>query len=457
MWGKGIAMTEYLLYVSLVFIPIACWIAYLLYQDGFDIITTIMVLILSYLMITAFPFSIQHLGTSVTIMVYGVMLIVLIMIISKPAIFNTSRQRDELSPELAGESSLTSAGGETAIFSLTSTAAKSQQPEIQLPAEVASDSSLPDAVTPCPVAVADDASHDLPVEVVYSDTIADTNLLSDTSAPTDDEITDVSGDDLVVEAMIPAEVAPVMAKEDDDSSSPKEHDKGAADHYREETLSTEQIILPSPDIVTTTDEVIIAQEPVSASDEAAIIIPEPDSQPEEVSIAPEQVSPVEVYSDSSPIEEDDHKADSVTQQIELEEIPVLIADEAVADKSVEDSEVVDWIELGFEAKSRGDMGLAVDSFARALRSTYDNELKHLLGMELVGILQGMGDYERAEDVLDDLIQNIDGQPDVVMELRQQKQYNSLLADELTRLGMADTPIFEVPRFVRIKVREKMLA
>lgn len=101
--------------------------------------------------------------------------------------------------------------------------------------------------------------------------------------------------------------------------------------------------------------------------------------------------------------------------------------------------------------------MAVDSFARALRSTYDNELKHLLGMELVGILQGMGDYERAEDVLDDLIQNIDGQPDVVMELRQQKQYNSLLADELTRLGMADTPIFEVPRFVRIKVREKMLA
>ncbi|MFY9119429.1 MAG: hypothetical protein WAO57_03825 [Syntrophomonadaceae bacterium] len=450
-------MTEYLLYVSLVFIPIACWIAYLLYQDGFDIITTIMVLILSYLMITAFPFSIQHLGTSVTIMVYGVMLIVLIMVISKPAILNTTRQRDELSPELAGESSLTSAGGETTIFSLTSTAAKSQQPEIQLQAEVASDSSLPDAVTPCPVAVADDPSHDLPVEVVYSDTIVETNLLSDNSAPTDDEITDVSGDDLVVEAMIPAELASVMPKEDDDSSSPKEHDKEeSADHYREETLSTEQIILPSPDIVTTTDEVIIAQEPVSASDEAAII-PEPDSQPEEVSIAPEQVSPVEVYSDSSPIEEDDQKADSVTQQIEPEEIPVLIADDAVADKSVEDSEVVDWIELGFEAKSRGDMGLAVDSFARALRSTYDNELKHLLGMELVGILQGMGDYERAEDVLDDLIQNIDGQPDVVMELRQQKQYNSLLADELTRLGMADTPIFEVPRFVRIKVREKMLA
>jgi hypothetical protein len=416
-----------------------------------------MVLILSYLMITAFPFSIQHLGTSVTIMVYGVMLIVLIMVISKPAILNTTRQRDELSPELAGESSLTSAGGETTIFSLTSTAAKSQQPEIQLQAEVASDSSLPDAVTPCPVAVADDPSHDLPVEVVYSDTIVETNLLSDNSAPTDDEITDVSGDDLVVEAMIPAELASVMPKEDDDSSSPKEHDKEeSADHYREETLSTEQIILPSPDIVTTTDEVIIAQEPVSASDEAAII-PEPDSQPEEVSIAPEQVSPVEVYSDSSPIEEDDQKADSVTQQIEPEEIPVLIADDAVADKSVEDSEVVDWIELGFEAKSRGDMGLAVDSFARALRSTYDNELKHLLGMELVGILQGMGDYERAEDVLDDLIQNIDGQPDVVMELRQQKQYNSLLADELTRLGMADTPIFEVPRFVRIKVREKMLA
>ena len=48
-------MTEYLLCVSLVYIPIACWIAYLLHRDGFNIKTIILVLALSYLMITAFP------------------------------------------------------------------------------------------------------------------------------------------------------------------------------------------------------------------------------------------------------------------------------------------------------------------------------------------------------------------------------------------------------------------
>ena len=138
-------------------------------------------------------------------------------------------------------------------------------------------------------------------------------------------------------------------------------------------------------------------------------------------------------------------------------MPVIIADDVVGGTSAGSTDLVDWIELGFEAKSQGDLGLAVDNFTRALRSTGDNELKHLLGMELVGILQSMGDYERAEIVLDDLIQNIDGQPEVVMELHQQRQYNNLLADELNRLGMVDTPIFEVPRFVRIKVREKMLA
>jgi hypothetical protein len=58
-------MTEYLLYVSLVYIPIACWIAYLLHRDGFNIKTIILVLALSYLMITAFPLSIQHLGAGV--------------------------------------------------------------------------------------------------------------------------------------------------------------------------------------------------------------------------------------------------------------------------------------------------------------------------------------------------------------------------------------------------------
>lgn len=452
-------MTEYLFYVSLVFIPIACWIAYLLYHDAFDIMTTIMVLILSYLMITAFPFSIQHLGTGVTIMVYGVMLIILIMIISKPELFSFSRQRDNLSPELAGESSLTVAGGETTIFPLMVPAAKSQQPEIQFQVEVTNDSSLPDVVAAGPIEVAENTSHDLPVELVYSDSIADTNLLTDSSAQVDDEITGLPGDDLVVE-MIPVEVEPVVVMEGDDSSSLDELDKKLiADHYREETLPTDNITLPSQDVAASAYAVVFAQEPATASDEADIISLEPDSQLEEVSLAQEQVSAVEDYRDSSPIEKDDHQPDSVIKHPDGAEktVPVIIADDVVGGTSAGSTDLVDWIELGFEAKSQGDLGLAVDNFTRALRSTGDNELKHLLGMELVGILQSMGDYERAETVLDDLIQNIDGQPEVVMELHQQRQYNNLLADELNRLGMVDTPIFEVPRFVRIKVREKMLA
>lgn len=442
-------MTEYLFYVSLVFIPIACWIAYLLYQDGFDIVTTFLVLALSFLMITAFPFSIQHLGTGVTIMVYGVMLTILIMIISKPELFNLSRRRDDLSPELAGESSLTVAGGETTIFPLSVPAAKSQQPDVQFHGSVAATLSKPDDVVAWPVEVA---------ERVHSDSIADANLLPDFSAQAYDEVTSLSGDDLMVE-MIPAGVEPVRVMEVDDSSSPDELDKEViAGHYREETLPTDKITLPSQDVVESTGAVVYVQEPSSASDEKAIISPKPDYQLEEASLVQEQVSAVEDHSDSSPIEKDDHQQNSVTQYPERAEeaVPVIIADDA-AGQSADNTDLVDWIELGFEAKSQGELGLAVDNFTRALRSTDDNELKHLLGMELVGILQSMGDYERAEIVLDDMIQNIDSQPEVVMELHQQRQYNNFLAEELNRLGMADTPIFEVPRFVRIKVRKKMLA
>ena len=445
-------MTEYLFYVSLVFIPIACWIAYLLYQDGFDIITTILVLIFSYLMITAFPFSIQHLGTGVTIMVYGVMLTILIMIISKPELSNFSRRRDDLSPELAGESSLTVAGGETTIFPLTVPAAKSQQPEIQCQVQVTNESSLPDDAAAGPIEVLEITSHDLPAELVYSDSIADTNLLTDSFAQADDESTGLSGDDLAKE-IIPAEAEPVMVMKDNDSSSPDELDKEVlANDYREEILPTDKTTLPSQNVVESTDAVVFVQELASASTEKATMIPEPDARLEEVGLVQEQESVVKDHIDSSPIEIDDHQPDWPK-----ETMPVIMADDAVAGKSADSTDVVDWIELGFEAKSQGDLVLAVDNFSRSLRSTDDNELKHLLGMELVGILQSMGDYERAEIVLDDLIRNIDNQPDVVTELCQQRQYNNLLADELARLGIADTPIFEVPRFVRIKVREKMLA
>lgn len=445
-------MTEYLFYVSLVFIPIACWIAYLLYQDGFDIVTTVLVLALSYLMITAFPFSIQHLGTGVTIMVYGVMLTILIMIISKPELFNFSRRRDDLSPELAGESCLTVAGGETTIFPLSVPAAKSQQPDVQFQVDVANNSSLPDDVADWRGEIPANAINDFPVELVYSNNVADTNLLLESSAQSDDEVTGLSGDDLSVD-MIPAEVEPVMVIEGDDSSSLDELDKEVlADNYREETLPTDNITLPSQDVVESTGAVVFAQESASASIEKATIMPEPDAWLEEVNLVQEQESAVIDHSNSSPIERDDHQPDWPK-----ETVPVIIADDAAAGKSADSTDLVDWIELGFEAKSQGDLGLAVDNFTRALRSTDDNELKHLLGMELVGILQSMGDYERAEIVLDDLIQNIDSQPDVVTELHQQRQYNNLLADELARLGIADTPIFEVPRFVRIKVREKMLA
>ena len=109
--------------------------------------------------------------------------------------------------------------------------------------------------------------------------------------------------------------------------------------------------------------------------------------------------------------------------------------------------------MGFEAKSQGEYRLAAQNFTFALQSSIDNELKYLLGMELVSIYQNIGIMNR-QIIIDHLLQDIGIQSAAVVELKQQRQYIRLLADELDRLGISGTPIFEVPRFVRIKVNEK---
>ncbi|HOB11692.1 MAG TPA: hypothetical protein PLM20_01090 [Syntrophomonadaceae bacterium] len=449
-------MTEYLFYISLVFIPIACWIAYLLNKDGFDIKTIILVLVLSYLMITAFPFSVQHLGTGITILVYGAIFAVLILVMCKPELFNLNGQSDELGSELAGKSSLTVPGGETTVFAVNSAADTTQQTEV---AFVAGDHALsepPEQSTIPEEVLANETvsspAADTPVDFVPAQYLPEDQRRAQTRGK---DLTDQKPDS-VSEQIIPEaeQLAAVFAG---DLSSLPTLDMEPPDlHYSEELESQSETEKEYHDI--TQDVKLLSADQYSPSmSESAVIDSAPDQQAADSEVGPDQQAIATADYSDAPATVDDIREtkDNLNQDIKVFSDAASPTDDSR--QSDDQAELADWIERGFEAKAQGDLDGAAESFTRALQVSTDDELKYLLGMELVSILQNIGNYEQAEIILDDLIQTISAQPAMTMELRQQKQYINLLADELNRLGLAGTPIFEVPRLVRMKVNEKMLA
>ncbi len=439
-------MTEYLLCVSLVYIPIACWIAYLLHRDGFNIKTIILVLALSYLMITAFPLSIQHLGAGVTIMVYGIMLAILTIVMCKPEIFNLRSHDHNLGAELATKPSLNVTDGENQIPAPAPE--KSTKVDKPFQAGIFKKTDNPNNISGKQEEFSDQAANLSSTEDLTAKMADGTNnidvgmpaLNKDEAIQTSDDISPA-----VTNIVIKEELATAM--EGDDSLHKDSHEEVLTEHQEE---------LKHPDDgIAAQASSKTAQEESGA--EKVIMENETDHQPEEALLVPEQPAEVvqELY--SLPLNEDEVPETAMDQPVDLSPPvaePVIASDTT----SPEDSpDIVDWIELGFEAKSQGEYRLAAQNFTFALQSSIDNELKYLLGMELVSIYQNIGDYEQAVIIIDHLLQDIGIQSAAVVELKQQRQYIRLLADELDRLGISGTPIFEVPRFVRIKVNEKMLA
>lgn len=441
-------MTEYLIYVSLVFIPIACWIAYLLNQDGFDIKTIIPVLVLSYLMITAFPFSIQHLGTSVTILVYGVILAILIMVMCKPETFNLTSHDQNLSPELVTKPSRTVAGGETTVFPAVPVPDKVGEADAQFYTGAYNSINSINKISGEQEQVQDKAAVPLPSEDISVE-ISDTENNSHLGLNDDGVIGKQSDLSAADSSLVIKEELDVVMEGDDSLHIDNNNEQVLADYCPEEMKSAGSF--------TETDTqsagaAFVAEDDFSTGAENVIITGEAETRPEAIVPAEEQQTAAIEEQRSLSTDEDDLQEIGINLDMSEPSAQIIMANDA------EDStDIVDWIELGFEAKSQGELRLAAENFSRALQSSTDDELKYLLGTELVSILQNMGDYEQAEVILDHLIQNISIESAVIMELKQQRQYIGLLADELNRLGISGTPIFEVPRFVRIKVNEKMLA
>lgn len=363
-------MVEYLVYVTMVFIPISIWIILLLRAENYSLKNISAVILLSYLVIVSFPFSMQYLGTSRTALMYALALGMLAMVLFRPLAyaFGNEALADYALPDPM-DSSIT---GVTSAFGSRYEAACSPQDNKNVIT-----TSAPENIT---VSISGVSPEDLIAVNIKKD---------DTSA--------------AVEAA--AALALIAAAEEFTSSSCWTDDDLASDELTEDHGLDIEMNDPSVNFISMIEDV----------DTAELVL-----------------------------------MDDSSQQREPEPALLIIED----DRS-EIDRINSIIEYGFKAKAEGDLEAAGLWFHQAFQASPDRELRYLLGVELVTILQSTGDYEQAEHLLDQLLETED--LSLSEELIRQKRYLGILANELEQLGIPGTPAAEIPRFVRIKVEEKMLA
>ncbi len=136
-----------------------------------------------------------------------------------------------------------------------------------------------------------------------------------------------------------------------------------------------------------------------------------------------------------------------------EQVPELTVNTFDSQSSLEKDRVNDLIDHGFGLKNEQRFMEALACFNEALDLTIDEDLYYLLLMEMVNIYKDKGMYAQAEELLFLSIGKGPMRTDIIYEIDRQLSYIRLLSVELDRLGLANTPISEVPRSVRMNVAE----
>lgn len=153
--------------------------------------------------------------------------------------------------------------------------------------------------------------------------------------------------------------------------------------------------------------------------------------------------------DSDPFIDKNHQAELHFEET-VKEAPDSIS---AANVNRENDRINQLIDQAFRLKNESHYMEALDFFAEALDINADEDLSYLLIMEMVNIYKDMGMYARAEELLFLSIGKAHSRTDIIDEIERQLSYIRLLSVELDRLGLANTPISEVPRLVRMNVAE----
>lgn len=132
-----------------------------------------------------------------------------------------------------------------------------------------------------------------------------------------------------------------------------------------------------------------------------------------------------------------------------------IQQDNVGEPVTEMPRINEMIEAGFACKYENRPADAARYFDDAYKLSKDSELHYMLTMEMLTLFTDTGMYYEAEQVLIRYIGNANLQPDIMNKINLQLSYIRILSAELNRLGIPNTPVTMVPRWVRLSVSEKL--
>ena len=230
------------------------------------------------------------------------------------------------------------------------------------------------------------------------------------------------------------------------NSPPEAMGEAGEDAFQEEVAALAPLDMPGAVETPALPEVLEEE-----AAEVGIIVPE-----EELPIPAEQNDnpvPSEDEGDLVP-ETPDRETDTVEdyapitptgfdEQVRVQHNVAIRSEESVS--AGEDVRVMENINNGFNLKEQGRFQEAAACFFVSWDRTRDEELKYLLTLELIELYKDTGQYSDALRIIERFLEMRGHKFDIINKIKRQKEFLSVLTQELSRLGLDGTPISSVPQ------------
>ncbi|MDD4550387.1 MAG: tetratricopeptide repeat protein [Syntrophomonadaceae bacterium] len=407
-------MQEYFICVGLIFLPIGAIMAYLLSKEGFWGRNIALIEFVAFLIILTFPISMERLGTILSIVVYIALLIVTVLVFLPGRKDSTvmpggdngtnlpEEQPDYLNNNLAGSTV------ETEIYSDSSGGLIDENEKVPAAGEI--------------------AANDCPQDNILGD--------SCNNAASNDTFN-----------LIP-DVSEELPEENEKDNLETKSDVSEYDHNGD-------LLALNMDTINKESKTAYSQDKI---DEEQVVYEDNTSELSH-NIGALQVDEVEIISGAvENIFEDDNTEQLTGEQVVIPDIVQARIDteesESPSDATIESAMTCTLIDRGFKSRSEN-LNEAAEYFEQAWQLTINQELKYLLTFELCQIYKELGEYSKAEGILEQFSVLIDERPDIIEEINEQLTRVKLLVRELNRLGLGYIPLASVPRWIRIKVAEEI--
>lgn len=114
-----------------------------------------------------------------------------------------------------------------------------------------------------------------------------------------------------------------------------------------------------------------------------------------------------------------------------------------------------FIASAFEHKIAGDIETAKNQFQYIWENSKEYDLRYLITLELVELHKLLGQYDEAQDLLTNFLQEIPKDTKEGLEINWQLNYVTSIKNEISRLGLEELPLPKLPRWIKVKITDQL--